>query len=166
MNPTKTAIKSLYYITHVDNIPSIIEKGIFSHGEMETRGIPCTPIYDAQIVSDRQKKTTPAGNTLWDYANLYFQPRNPMMYRVMLEKRRTDIGVIGIDPTVMNQSGKVYITDGNAANGATEFYSVTEGKKSSACSGIALLPTIGENRMGANGKSWRNVLFRRRFHRN
>ena len=126
---TKAAIKSLYYITHVDNIPSIIEKGILSHGEMETQKIPYTPIYDEQIVGNRQKKATPAGDTLWNYANLFFQPRNPMMYRIMREKKNSDIGVIGIDPAVMNQSGNVYITDGNAASGATEFYSVMEGRK-------------------------------------
>ena len=124
----KAVIKSLYYITHVDNIPSMIEKGIFSHSEMEAQSIPYTPIYDAQIVGHRQKKMTPAGETLWNYANLYFQPRNPMMYRVMLEKKKSEIGVIGIDPAVMNQDNN-YITDGNAANGVTEFYSVPEGKK-------------------------------------
>jgi len=132
MSLTNTAIKSLYYITHVDNIPSIIEKGIMSHGEMDARGIPCTPIYDAQIVSNRKEKTTPAGETLWNYANLYFQARNPMMYRVMREKKMTEIGVIGVDPAVMDQSSNIYITDGNAASWATEFYSVMEGRKALA----------------------------------
>jgi len=57
----KTAIKSLYYITHVDNIPSMIEKGIFSHSEMETQNIPYTPIYDAQIVGHQSHSSNQAG---------------------------------------------------------------------------------------------------------
>ena len=28
-------IKSLYYITHMDNLPSILEKGILSHERIE-----------------------------------------------------------------------------------------------------------------------------------
>ena len=97
----KVSVKRLYFITHVDNIPSIIERGIYSHGEMEKQGIAHTPIYDTQIVGNRPKRITPSGDSLWEYANLYFNARNPMMYRVMLEKKPSEIGVIGVDSAVM-----------------------------------------------------------------
>ena len=31
----KLDIRNLYYITHVDNLPSILEKGILSHEKIE-----------------------------------------------------------------------------------------------------------------------------------
>ena len=39
-------IKGLYYITHVDNLPSIANNGILSHQRIEELAIPFTPIYD------------------------------------------------------------------------------------------------------------------------
>ena len=79
--PAKS-IKELYYITHVNNIPSILGQGILSHELILSKGIPYTRVYDEEIVSNRQRITTPNGKTLWVFANVYFQPRNPMLYRV------------------------------------------------------------------------------------
>ncbi len=72
----KPDIKSLYYITHVNNIPSILKYGILSHDLVEKRGIKYTPIYNAQIVSNRRNRQTPDEKSLWNFANLYFQPRS------------------------------------------------------------------------------------------
>ena len=53
----KADVRSLYYITHVENLPSILRHGILSHGQIESQGIPYTRIYDADIVSKRKDKT-------------------------------------------------------------------------------------------------------------
>jgi ssDNA thymidine ADP-ribosyltransferase, DarT len=81
----RTDIKSLYYITHIENLPSILERGIMSHRTIERSGVAYTKIYDGEIVNRRQNKQTPGRGSLWEYANLYFQPRNPMLYRVIHE---------------------------------------------------------------------------------
>lgn len=62
--PPKSDIKSLYYITHIKNIPSILQHGIFSHSKIESEQIDFTPIYDTGIVSIRKEIKTPNGNTL------------------------------------------------------------------------------------------------------
>jgi len=124
----KIDIKNLYYITHIQNLPSIITKGILSHGEVEKDNVDFTPIYDSGIVSKRKDKLTPEQQSLWQYANLYFQPRNPMMYRVVNEKNKRDIAVVAIKPSVLSQPG-VIITDGNAASSVTSFYDVSQGRK-------------------------------------
>jgi hypothetical protein len=123
-----TNIKSLFYITHIENIPSILQQGILSHGVIESRGIPFKPIYDLGIVSNRKLKETPNHRSLWEYANLYFQPRNPMMYRVVHEKSHQELAVIGVKPDVLDEEG-VLIADGNAANNPTSFFPVSEGLK-------------------------------------
>ncbi len=123
-----TDIRYLYYITHIDNVPSIVGRGLLSHGEVERQRVPFTPIYDAAIVSRRKAKSTPEGRSLWEYANLYFQPRNPMMYRIIHEKSKDDLAVVAIRPAVMRAQG-VVITDGNAANTPTQFFNYAEGMK-------------------------------------
>ena len=121
-------IKSLYYITHIENINSILSQGILSHQNVEEKGLKYTAIYDAGIVSNRKMKNTPVGKSLWQYSNVYFQPRNPMLYRVVHEKSFKNLAVIALYPQVL-EIPEAYITDGNAANNITEFYDYKDGIK-------------------------------------
>jgi hypothetical protein len=125
---TAADVKSLFYITHVDNLPSIVRYGILSHAEIESRQVPYTRIYDAAIVSNRKKKETPDHKSLWEYANVYFQARNPMLYRVVHEKGRKELAVVGVKPDVL-RAENVLVTDGNAANNVTRFFRAAEGIK-------------------------------------
>lgn len=122
-------IKSLYYITHIDNLPSFFKEGILSHAQIEERAIPFTPIYDSKIVSSRKSKNAPNGKSLWHFANLYFQPRNPMLFRVLHEKDEKDIVILGVQPQILSASG-TFLAIGNAASAATEILATDSGIKS------------------------------------
>jgi hypothetical protein len=124
----KPDIKGLFYITHVNNIKSILRHGILSHALVEEREVPFTPIYDAQIVSNRRGRTTPSGKSLWDYTNLYFQPRNPMLYRVISEKDKKDIAIVGVRPDILKQPN-AFVSTGNAASLLSDILPVKEGLK-------------------------------------
>lgn len=106
-------IKRLYYITHIDNVPSILRRGILSHERVETEGDQYTPIYDEAIVAARKDKLAPNGKRLWSFANLYFNARNPMLYRVKHEKSLDDMAVVCVKPTIL-QRPDIFITTGNA----------------------------------------------------
>lgn len=114
--------RDLYYITHVDNIPSILEKGILSHALIEEEKITYKPIYNSIIVNTRKNKFAPNGKNLWSFANLYFQPRNPMLYRVLCDNQKEDIAVLGVLRNPILKSRKIFITDGNAASSATNIF--------------------------------------------
>ena len=122
--PRKTGIEGLYYITHVNNLPSIFEKGILSHAAVEREGVEYTPVYDSGIVSSRREKRLPNGQSLWDYANLYFQPRNAMLYRLAHSPNLdvSSIAILFIKPEIIQRSD-IFVTSGNAASYASEFYS-------------------------------------------
>ena len=122
----KLDIRELYYITHINNLPSILARGVFSHEKVEAEEVNPTPIYDADIVSRRNQITTPDTRNLWSYANLYFQPRNAMMYRVVHEKDLRNLAVVGINTKVLSEQG-IFITDGNAAYETTQFYYPSKG---------------------------------------
>lgn len=123
---TKHAIKELYYITHISNIHSILKRGILSHRLVQEQDVSFTPIYDTQIVGNRRERTAPNGQSLWDFANLYFQPRNPMLYRVISEKDKNSIVIVGVKPQVLNING-AFVTTGNAASYLSEILPAKEG---------------------------------------
>ena len=100
-----------HFITYIDNIPSILEKGILSHNI--SRNINFCDISESGVQKRRAKKKIPGTNkSLHDYANLYFDAHNPM-----LSKRRSQnnkICVLRINNKVLDIDG-VIITDQNAA---------------------------------------------------
>ena len=124
----KLEIRNLYYITLIDNLPSILEKGILSHERIEEEHVQTERIYHIDIVNRRRGKNTPDKKSLWSYANLYFQPRNPMMYSVVHEKGAKDLAVVSVAKKILQTPG-VFITDGNAANAPTQFYFPSNGLK-------------------------------------
>jgi hypothetical protein len=97
------------------------------HRIIEEEKIEYTPVYDAAIVNRRKDKKIPKdGRNLWDFANLYFQPRNPMLYRVLSEKTFKEIAILGVRRDILKTKG-IILTDGNAASNPTNFY--TSGEK-------------------------------------
>jgi O-acetyl-ADP-ribose deacetylase (regulator of RNase III) len=114
-------IREFYYITHIDNIPSILSKGILAHKSLVEGMITPTQIYEEDIVSRRKKIVTPDQKELWEYANLFFNAKNAMLYRVVCEKSVWKIAIIAVSKEVAKLNG-VFITDGNAAHSATRFF--------------------------------------------
>jgi hypothetical protein len=120
-------LDQLYYITHIRNVRSIIALGILSHERVERDGIDYEPIYDRAIVESRGAKQVPDGRPLWGFANLYFQPRNPMLYRVLHEKDPESIVVLGVRHDILERDD-VFFATGNAASPLTELLPAAEGR--------------------------------------
>ena len=119
--------KHFYYITHIDNLESILKNGILSHNQTENniwvkpklfKGIKS--IHAEDIVQIRRNKKF-KDRSLWEYANLYFQVRNSMLYRVIREFEAENIIVLQINSDVI-RGNDVGITDGNAASFETQFF--------------------------------------------
>ena len=127
-------IKSLYYITHIDNLPSIFKRGILSHERIEAESGQFIPMFkgrtDARnnIVKRGKIKPHNGGKNLLSYANLLFQPRNPMMYRAIFETGKDKLAVLEVADTVLNEQG-IIIADGNAIDELTQFYPSIQGLK-------------------------------------
>jgi len=121
-------IGPLFYITHIDNLASILQRGILSHQRIDEENIPFTHVYDKEIVANRRAILTPDGRSLWNFANLYFQPRNPMLYRVLHEKSVDDIVILAVQPDIVSRSD-IFISTGNAAHSRSEILPAPEGVK-------------------------------------
>lgn len=121
-------IRGLYYITHIDNVPSILRGGIFCHERIKEEKIEYTRIYNEEIVANRKDIQTPDGRTLWKFANLYFQARNPMLYSVKHKKPVSEIAIISVRPEILDRLD-IYVSTGNAAHSSSEILPSGEGRK-------------------------------------
>lgn len=139
----RQGIINLYYITHVDNVSSILERGILSHERIAAEEIDYKPIYDNAIVVNRHKIKTPTGRSLWGFANLYFQPRNPMLYRVLREKSPDEIVIISLKSEAILSRTDIFVSTGNAASHLSEILNASDS-----------LEAIPEIRKAANKDWW------------
>ncbi|MBI2071032.1 MAG: DUF4433 domain-containing protein [Elusimicrobia bacterium] len=120
-------IRELYYITHIDNLPSIVAEGILSHELVLSKGLRYTPVYDEQIIAGRRERTA-GGRNLLSFANLYFQARNAMLYRVLYEKSPNDIVVLGISRDILRRPD-IFISDGGLGSPQSSVLPPQEGLK-------------------------------------
>lgn len=109
-------LDELHYITLIENVPSICNRGILSH----RRARRLTPGSVAmQVVQDiRAKKMVPGGRPLHEYANLYICARNPMLFKRL--NHHQELCVLRVNTDVLDLPD-VVITDGNAASKYARF---------------------------------------------
>lgn len=115
-------VAELHFITPIKNLPSVMQLGILSHNR--AKAVPHISIAEPSVQDNRRKVTLPNGVRLHDYANLYFDARNPMMSARRDE--RLEIVVLRVHHSVLDLPGAV-VTDGNAATGGTRFYPSPQG---------------------------------------
>lgn len=114
---TRSDLTELHFITHIENVISILKNGILCH----RRAKKLYPVSVAmlEIQDIRAKKVVPGGKPLHEYANLYIHARNPMMYK--RSDRHLELCVLRVSTDVLDFPN-VVIADGNAASGYTAFW--------------------------------------------
>ncbi len=112
----RSEVKALYFITPIENLESILEHGIVcfhSAKKLVTKSIA------DPVIQERREKIIPGINKkLHSFANLYFNPRNPMMYK--RKNMHQELCVLHIDASILDETG-VIISDGNASSAYTRF---------------------------------------------
>ena len=124
---------SLFFITHFENIESILERGIFSPAYVRDYKIKHTKI-DSEIVNKRRNKYIHANGLdqkalkLEDFAHTFFNPCNAMLAVVL--NNYTPAKIVIIEVTLNVSDKEIYITDRNAAKrdvqcwGSHEYYKI------------------------------------------
>jgi O-acetyl-ADP-ribose deacetylase (regulator of RNase III) len=116
-------LEELYYITHINNLPSILKNGILSGNNVIKKGIMPVRIVDKELVEKRSFLKIPLKKGLFDYVALYFQPRNAMLYRIVRFGSYSidDIVILELDSKKILKMQDVVITDGNPVHPLTHF---------------------------------------------
>ncbi len=118
-------IKELYFITPIENLDSILAYGLLSHNRIAQLKIRHKSIANGVIQERRKNKPVPGGKyKLHDFVNLYFNPRNAMMFK--RKDMYADMCVLGMDVDLLNSKTTI-VTDGNASSDYTIFYSASSG---------------------------------------
>lgn len=110
-----TGKTGLYNIMPFRNISSVLSLGILSNFLAEK--LPHVSVAMNEVQSRRDRKNVPNGMALHQYANLYFDARNPMMYK----RQDEDICVLKISPRVLDLEN-VVISDRNASSDYASFH--------------------------------------------
>ena len=119
--------ENLYYITHIHNLSSIIKHGILSQESIEAGNVQGISMFkrkgdEKKNIKRKSEIVLPNCEKIFlHYANLFFQPRNPMMYRAIFENGIENLAVLEIANTILEEPG-VVITDGNATSKTTQFH--------------------------------------------
>jgi hypothetical protein len=123
-----STIAELQYITPISNLDSILTLGILSHSEAKT--VFHTSVANAEINSMRADKRLSSGKSIHDYVNLFFNARNPMLFRCFWDydhgSNPNALCILKVAHTVLWRSN-VLVTDGNAAHHRTTDAPLTAG---------------------------------------
>jgi len=113
-------VTELHCIMPIANIPSVLEHGLLSH-EQASR-LPHADVSMAAVQERRDRIHVPGGLRLHQYVNLYFDARNPMLFK--RKHQAESLCVLRISRTVLNIAG-VVITEQNASSNYARFYPST-----------------------------------------
>lgn len=113
-------INYFYHMTHKDNLRSILTNGLYSHNLAHRLGLNNQDIANNDVIQIRASKRDTINNLyINDYAPLYINPKNPMLFvRREIEK---DLVIIAFDRSLIYYPNSIF-TDGNAANRPTRFF--------------------------------------------
>lgn len=110
-----------YHMTHKDNLAGILQHGILSHSDVLVRDdILATDISDAGAQKWRDREESVHHRAIHNYAPLYINPKNPMLF--VRRNLQHEIVILKISREIL-QDGEHVFTDGNAASRDTRFSS-------------------------------------------
>lgn len=117
-------IKAFYYIIAIDNLPSVMEYGINSKNEVESRGKRYLTFADENVQNRRHGLKVYLSDKKWhnihDLVPVYLTPLTPTLFA--RKEKQDRLCVITINPSVICDTKISYVfSDGNAASRDTVF---------------------------------------------
>lgn len=108
-------IDSFYHMTHIENLQSILEKGLFPHSNQYQK----KDISDLDVNNRRSRLEPIYNKSIHEYVPFYFNPKNAMLYVRRNIQNEVVILVLRKELILKNKS---IFTDGNASCTTTKFY--------------------------------------------
>ncbi len=112
-----TGQTGLFNIQAIGNIPSIMQRGLLSN-EKASR-INHMSIAMQEVQERRDTVVIPNGMALHKYANVYFDPKNPMLYK--RQNEYDNICILKFDCSILDFDG-VIVSDRNASSRYASFF--------------------------------------------
>ncbi|HYP02287.1 MAG TPA: DUF4433 domain-containing protein [Pyrinomonadaceae bacterium] len=123
---------AIYHITHIRNLPSILEHGcLWCDTERLARGLNTVGIAHQHIKDRRARRPVPVSQrgTLADYVPFHFAPRSPMLYSIYrgnvegyTEGQRPVLHLVSTAEQVVRSDLPFAFTNGHAEMATSHFY--------------------------------------------
>ena len=110
--------KSFYYITHYQNVASIVQHGLLSKNHVKKSRIEVIDIANKEVQGRRTRIEPIYKRSIHDYVPLYINPKNAMLSAI--RHLTNELVILKIEPAVLENRKHLY-TDGNAASSITLF---------------------------------------------
>jgi hypothetical protein len=124
MHLNRDELNELHYITPITNVPSIMANGILSYELAQKMAHESCASNEVQ--ERRANVVIPGGGKLHEYANVYINGRNPMMFK--LRDKHHDLVILSVSANIVDLPGAI-VTDRNAARGYAIFKPALNGLK-------------------------------------
>ena len=118
---SRISFGGLFYITHINNIQSILQLGILSHNKAHQNGFVNIDISNQQVNERRNRIEPTLGGNVHDFAPLFINPKNPTFYYWCKRENLNNLVLLRINPHIL-LADNVAFSDGNAAVKSTLFY--------------------------------------------
>jgi len=122
--------KYLFRMTHIENIPHILQYGI-THSSSSNANPDFKPIGDSSLISTRNDFVLNNGRYLGEYIPFYFAVRTPMLYviqhgfnMVAPTKAEDIVYCISSVQKIINLELEFVFTDGHAVDGFSSQYTI------------------------------------------
>lgn len=114
-------VKALWYLTHIDNLPSMLNRGILSHTDVARLNVDHSRI-DSRWVQQKRNRSIECNGRhfhLHDRVPVFFATHQPMLY---VQKNRGAVAHLELDLRVFALADVIF-SDGNASQPKTRFFS-------------------------------------------
>lgn len=119
VNPLQPfGVSSLWHMSHVDNISSILSNGVASNYTAHSKFAP-RDISNSDVQTYRGRNDPYYHRRLHEYAPTYLSIKNPMLY--VKKDMNFNLCILEISPDVVHENQFLF-TDGNAASKETRFF--------------------------------------------
>lgn len=112
-------VVSLWHLTHIDNVCSIINQGILNHYLAHDNNEDLVDISNHGVQQWREHRDPVYRKRIHEYTPLFISKRNPMLWSK--SRLQSELCYIKVSIKVLD-STRFLFTDGNAAAQDTEFY--------------------------------------------
>ncbi len=109
---------AFYHLTHHRNLPGIFNHGILSWTKAHAKGLTETDISDPSVQRWRARCEPVYRRSIHDYAPLFINPKNAMLY--VRRHLQHELVILKVSSDVLHQHEYVF-SDGNAACHNTQF---------------------------------------------
>jgi hypothetical protein len=126
--PLREHVQEIYAIVPFENVRSVLERGWLCN--IKARTIQHRSIALESVQDIRATKRVPGGRLLHEYANLYLNARNAMMYERLgfpqvPPPHHVELSVVRFNTSIL-KGASVIVSDANAAKHFAGFYEAEE----------------------------------------